>query len=503
MDEIQQLLQEVEHLIENKEYEAADKKLPDAVLEKYNNDELYVNKSNICYYLKQYDRGIEYAEKAIQLDNNYDVGYAMLGFLYNETGDDKKSEEYYNVALNLNPNYVIVHNNLGTQYKNRKDYNKAIEYYKKAIEIDSNFAQAHFNLGLTYEEMGTLVALEKAITSFQKWLQLVKDSNDPVIKYIENKIEELQKQLNDKEYNEVSKIVDEIKSLLKYNGNSITHYTSLSVTRLLILEDKPIRISEAAFLNDTSEGTALFDFLGIDTEHGKNNKKEKDYIPFVKKPFIGSFVADEKCNDLTLWRMYGKENNEEAKGCAITIDAITFLESVKEELLQPSVSGTQSVEDDFHLYNVGYITNDNQFIVPANLPISKTINDKIVEIKKSLKAFVDKNPNQEKKDDMRELLNRIAYLFKNAEYQYEHEVRLIVRDVRLKREIETKDEKKEPLKLPRVFINLININPYISKITIGPKVANKEEWASIFYYHLQEKQANKNLEIQVSCLPFK
>lgn len=65
------------------------------------------------------------------------------------------------------------------------------------------------------------------------------------------------------------------------------------------------------FLNDTSEGTILFDYLDFDTS--THNNCGPNASIFSKKPFIGSFVNQTKNNDLTLWRMYGKENLEEAK----------------------------------------------------------------------------------------------------------------------------------------------------------------------------------------------
>jgi hypothetical protein len=85
----------------------------------------------------------------------------------------------------------------------------------------------------------------------------------------------------------------------------------------MILKNSPLRLSEGTFLNDTSEGRELFNYLSYETTKLNNNDTMAEL--FIERPFIGSFVSDTKHNDLTLWRMYGKEAQSEAKGCALTI----------------------------------------------------------------------------------------------------------------------------------------------------------------------------------------
>ena len=94
-----------------------------------------------------------------------------------------------------------------------------------------------------------------------------------------------------------------------------------------------------------------------------------------------------------------------------------------------------------------------------------------------------------------ELLNEITYLFKSAEYQYEHEIRLVISGVGFKKQIQ---KESAP---PRVYIELVPINPVIKKITIGPKVEKSDEWASALYYTLEEKELFPS--ILISHLPFK
>ncbi|MFP3670103.1 hypothetical protein SB717_33985, partial [Priestia sp. SIMBA_032] len=125
-----------------------------------------------------------------------------------------------------------------------------------------------------------------------------------------SKIEEINRKIENSSYKKISKIINQIKELLLFKGECISHYTSITTVQFLLLKESPFRLSEGTFLNDTSEGEELFKFLEVSNG---NVKKDHSEI-FAKRPFIGSFVDADKNNDLTLWRMYGKEGLEEAKG---------------------------------------------------------------------------------------------------------------------------------------------------------------------------------------------
>lgn len=220
-------------------------------------------------------------------------------------------------------------------------------------------------------------------------------------------------------------------------------------------------------------------------------------ILFTEKPFIGSFVNEIKNNDLTLWRMYGKEALEEAKGCAITID----IEKLKENIIEGlNISKDLDIPIDFEeieFYNVAYLER-NKFkfsgAEESELEIlNKVMNElefEILDLNKEL------NENSEEKLKIIELVNEIAYLFKSAEYKYENEVRLVI-----KKAVGFKKIINETFLPPKVYIELASITSSIKEITIGPKVERAEEWASAFHYSLNDK--GYNAKISISTLPFK
>ena len=289
-------------------------------------------------------------------------------------------------------------------------------------------------------------------------------------------------------------IVTNIKELLLFSDNCVTHYTGLKTVKALIIDKSLFRLSEGAFLNDTSEGRQLFKFLH---EEGFITEKLDDTIatPFAQKPFIGSFVSETKHDDLTLWRMYGKEDKEEAKGCAVTLERETFIKKIREKLIGDKTEN-DGMEEEFSFYRVAYFTNNknDHFIVPGAPGKAPELNECMKKLRELVAAYLKKYKEPDRQD-LIELLNTIAYLFKSVEYQYEHELRLVVKGIGFEKMI---NADAIP---PRVYIELTDITPAIRKITLGPKVDRAEEWAAAFHYSLEKDEYKP--EIVISHLPFK
>lgn len=121
----------------------------------------------------------------------------------------------------------------------------------------------------------------------------------------------------------------------------------------------------------------------------------------------------------------------------------------------------------------------------------------MVQLQKDVKAFKEKEnkkPNEALK--IIELLNEVSYLFKNAEYQYENEVRLVMKDaIGFEKNVDT------TFIPPRVYVELVSILPMVKEITIGPKVERADEWAAAFHYNFIKNDLKP--EISISNLPFK
>jgi tetratricopeptide (TPR) repeat protein len=488
----------------------------------------YNNLGNVYYYQKNYEKAIEYYLKSIETDPKFAYPYNGLGFVYKEQKNYEKAIEYYLKSIEADPKFALPYNSLGIVNYNQKNYEKAIEYYEKAIEADPKDAYPYYNLGIVYADQKNnekaieyylksieadpnqdaayynraisyfeLQQYEDALVDYKKKIELTKQAPDYYTERAITRVAEIEKLLSSKDLESIGELVNSIKKLLLFTHNQVTHYTGLGAAKELVMNNSPLRLSEATYLNDTSEGRELFKFLYPNAERaaGKPNTP-----PFSKKPFIGSFVSPEKHDDLTLWRMYAKEDREEARGCALTINKESLLQAIKQKLAPDGQTGSLSgMEDDFSFYRVAYREegNNREFMIPGATEKDDELN---VLMKKLKDAVIKFEKNKKKTNDdklfVREKLNTIAYLFKTAQYQYEHEIRLVVKEAIGFHILFLKEAVP-----PRVYIELVPIAPHLEKITIGPKVARADEWHTAFYYKLKGEKLEPG--IIISVLPYK
>ncbi len=447
------------------------------------------------YNLREYEKAIEQYEKTIELDPEYSYPYNGLGVIYNIYKEFEKAIVYHKKAKDLDPENALSYNNLGNIYRNLGQFDKAIKEYLTGIELAPNYSLIRYNLGKAYYESKQY---EKAIESFEKKIQLSKDDPDYFSSIAQERLEEIKKILDNEDYENINALISRITELLLFEGDDVTHYTGLSTTKALVLQESQFRLSEGTFLNDTAEGKELFDFLPeINSTSRLSNEEQEVKDSFTQKPFIGSFVAETKYNDLALWRMYGKEMHEEAKGCTLTIRRKQLLEDIRSKLTPEDVAALD--ERELRFYRVAYVnqSNEGSFIIPdAGESDIKELNDCMQELREKVEQFnKNKNTNPEDHKNLRERLNEIAYLFKSVEYQYEHEIRLVIKGIGFEKKI---DIESNP---PKVYIETIPVTGLIKQITLGPKVERAEEWVATFTYTFEKKGLKPR--IFTSQLPFK
>ena len=476
---------------DRKEYDKAIIDYTDAIRLNPNDVVAYTNRGNAWYNKGEHDKAITDYTDAIRLSPNYVAAYVNRGRIWSDREEYDKAIIDYTDAIRLAPNEDIGYYNRGRIWHNKKEYDKAITDYTDAIRLNPNELHAYFNRAGVWSDKKEY---NKAIMDYEQYIELSSYINAYYKQVASAIVEELKKKVENTWYDDFDSVINKIKKLLLFESVCLTHYTSLSGARAIILNNSSFRLSEGAFLNDTSEGRELFNYLSF--EITKRITDETLAELFVEMPFIGSFVADSKHNDLILWRTYGKEAQAEAKGCALTIYRKIFIESIKRKLLpEDTKESIQSQStDSFTFYNVAYLSK-NVFKIPGKTSdIEEQLNAFMIELKHKLE-----NLNEEQRNSVVKLLNEIAYLFKSSEYQYENEVRLVVQGVGFKKIIE-KDGNS-----PKVYIELESIIPALKKITLGPKVERANEWAAAFNYHIKDQQIGKEekVEIVISHLPFK
>lgn len=154
------------------------------------------NGIGIAYYSKgDYDKALEYYEKALKIDlkiygteEHLDIAtyYGNIGGVYYSKGDYKKALKYYKKALKIygteeHPGIATNYSNIGVVYYSKGDYDRALEYYEKAVDIDlkvyeteehPNIATRYSNIGGVYDSKGDY---EKALKYHEKALKIDKN----------------------------------------------------------------------------------------------------------------------------------------------------------------------------------------------------------------------------------------------------------------------------------------------------------------------------------------
>jgi len=477
-----------------------------------NNANIYNIKGLILYNRTAYEKAIENYTKAIKINSNftdayYNRGLALVAIKEEEEYDNAIND--YTKAIELNPNYADVYYfDRGNAWKAKKKYEKAINDYTDAIRIKPDFENAYYYRGLARKEKDItnekFIDIEGSKEDFKEYLKLTADENDIGVRYAKYYLKKLD-EINDTKLSDIKNLILEIKNILRIDDECITHYTTLSTMKELILTDTcKFWIFEGNFMNDPSEGREFFSFLDSDEE--KPEEKMTEIETFVPKHFIGSFVIGKKNNDLNMWRFYGKEDGAEAKGCSITLNRQKFIEDIKNSLSnEKNKEARIDDESDVNFYRVVYMLHEGlpefKFSIP-NSDQTEDLKGKMKDLKDKVKEYEGYN-----RTSVQEYLNGIAFLFKRADYENENEVRLVMNGIEFEKKFFEGKKEDKSINPPRVYIELEPIRKKVEQITLGPKVEKANEWASALYYSYKKecnyKKGNKIPKIMISHLPYR
>jgi len=406
----------------------------------------------------------------------------------------------------LSPNDELAHLNRAKAWNKIGEYEKALIDINKAIELNGNFPDAYIFKGDLCSDIGEF---QESIRNYKKALDL----NDKLI-YVENKIKIVQEAIDDQKLfdengvgkverdeklrleKEVDQIIISIRDAAKSKVKMVAHYTKLSVADIYVRNTHvKMHYSNAIYMNDPMEGKVFFDYLD-------NEEITKAYLNGEKRTetsvYLGSFlpvndndgeVSHE--DELVMWRTYGKDEfDKEAKGCNVVISSDFFKLNYSTE--EDSILMRDNEEE---LLNVVYIKK-----MKSSKEITNENKDKIepaiAQLKDSLLKLIELRDKYQKRDDFyKEIensifkrLSTISYLFKSADYNYEHEVRVITYVPRDSDNIKfrTIDEPNLPGK--HFYIESYNdILPHIKKIYLGPKVEHYQRWSLYLDYEIRQR----------------
>lgn len=117
--------------------------------------------------LKDYDKALQYAEKAVQLQPGF-TAYYNLGLIYANKNEAKKALEALDKALLANPASYQAHYQKGAIYSSRKEYEKAIEFYQQSIKLNPQYDRAILGLAGAYYFQGDKTSAQKQIEVLRK-----------------------------------------------------------------------------------------------------------------------------------------------------------------------------------------------------------------------------------------------------------------------------------------------------------------------------------------------
>ncbi|MBZ2123358.1 DUF2971 domain-containing protein [Streptococcus sp. 27098_8_75] len=349
------------------------------------------------------------------------------------------------------------------------------------IELFSKIIKDYdFDYDLSFDSLSKLVRAR-----IEKDHKSNSDKSDELLKLLLDKtdFEQLKSELEtieNKELKEISTSVEKIKKELRYTSNDkeFIHYTSLGTLKFLLYKSDGnkkdsnktdnkekdsnksdeninyprLRLSNARQMNDPNEGYTLFNLIGIE----KKDLPETDY---ATSPFFFASMTEngknQKLNDsLPMWKQYG----DDAKGINLTYHS-DYIKSL--------------MDDGIEIYKVCYKVK------------SKSLKKEIKKIKSAfnkIKKYRSAKKQQYFSSAMN-LIDDIRYLFKEEDYSYENEYRIIKSYEGKESEIFTSDSSNSVI--PGLYVYIDKELKY-SKIKLGPK-CDDIDFVAPYIKHIDRK----------------
>lgn len=317
----------------------------------------------------------------------------------------------------------------------------------------------------------------------------------------------------------------------------IAHYTSLNTLLKLIKEDNKIRITNISNANDPKEGKILENIL---------NKNKLDIKIKNDENLITLQTSLSRNKDaLTMFRLYGKNENKEATGICLVIDKKYFNDNYLSSVIEVNLDNQKQEEkkgnenykkakeiiqkrfERKNLYWVIYYNEEKNQLVfnPTKSKYSSVIIDlnTINKNKKNINKIedlincifhniinsakeIDKIENKNLKDEIfSNLFENIRYIIKHEAFFEEQELRMLITTNYKNENINIEEDKK------RLYINyneLFNENEnFIKEIILGGKIADKELTSDyikqIIYNKYKDNDKMNKIKVSISQAPLR
>ena len=564
-------------------------------------------KNNLGLYeeaIKDFDISIELNKKSknspTTINKDLADAYYYKGLAKNNLREYKEAIDNFNEALKYNYTYwLVIHYNIGISKINLGEYEESIknfdiityqniykEYYNRIIRkeiYDSELYNIYISMHCS-KVFAELLLKEKVYDSINMFLELSKcfnPNNNHIFNIVSllfgnykyDLIEKIFNYLVEENYNDLwenditfnllkNKTIDKeiLKNIkknllyqylllqsLSFNNKTlkreytynieIAHYTSLNTLLKLIKEDNKIRITNISNANDPKEGKIL---ENIFNKNSLNIKIKNDENLIT----LQTSLSRNK-DALTMFRLYGKNENKEATGICLVIDKKYFNDNYLSSVIEVNLDNQKQEEkkgnenykkakeiiqkrfERKNLYWVIYYNEEKNQLVfnPTKSKYSSVIIDlnTINKNKKNINKIedlincifhniinsakeIDKIENKNLKDEIfSNLFENIRYIIKHEAFFEEQELRMLITTNYKNENINIEEDKK------RLYINyneLFNENEnFIKEIILGGKIEDKELTADyikqIIYNKYKDNDKTNKIKVSISHAPLR
>ncbi|WP_288681075.1 tetratricopeptide repeat protein [uncultured Brachyspira sp.] len=564
-------------------------------------------KNNLGLYeeaIKDFDISIELNKELYNKNDNYikdtieknlTEAYYYKGLAKKDLGEYEEAIKDFQEALKYNRTYLlIVYYNIGISKINLGEYEDAINYFDNINQIkyynETEKKEESYYIKIYEYHMSTFCnnAFAKLLSGknvyFEDFINYNKffiPNNNHIIyivsllfgNYKYDLIEKIFNYLVEENYNDLwenditfnllkNKTIDKeiLKNIkknllyqylllqsLSFNNKTlkreftynieIAHYTSLNTLLKLIKEDNKIRITNISNANDPKEGKILENIL---------NKNKLDIKIKNDENLITLQTSLSRNKDaLTMFRLYGKNENKEATGICLVIDKKYFNDNYLSSVIEVNLDNQKQEEkkdnenykkakeiiqkrfERKNLYWVIYYNEEKNQLVfnPTKSKYSSVIIDlnTINKNKKNINKIedlincifhniinsakeIDKIENKNLTDEIfSNLFENIRYIIKHEAFFEEQELRMLITTNYKNENINIEEDKK------RLYINyneLFNENEnFIKEIILGGKIEYKELTSDyikqIIYNKYKDNDKMNKIKVSISQAPLR
>ena len=321
-----------------------------------------------AYTRAQFNLGVAYKDQGnldkaitaysnIHRDDNpetYAKAQLNLGVAYKDQGNlDKAITAYSNIHRDDNPEtYAKAQLNLGVAYYAQEDWEQAIAAWSNIHREKADpetYAQAQLGLGEIHKDKGNIKQAKDAYRNVQGPLYYRAQREYRILGCPPELINDLRS---------LAKNTDKVRESLQIISDfesKVAHYSRASTAFSLFGDDKNpsnFRLSTIHGVNDPTEGLVLgkyWDQQGIpETIHTNNTAT-----------FISCFTFNH--DSLNQFRLYGKENGQEATGVSLVFKKEFFSDQTDTlEFIAGPSTDLSSKSEHIKLNETGKMENDNK-----------------------------------------------------------------------------------------------------------------------------------------------